>query len=298
MADDRDVECVVALADELHFGRAAARLGIAQPALSKRIQRLELEWGIQLFTRGRHFVALTDAGTNIVRHARRLEGEFNALRVAATSLATGKLGTVRVGAVGSAFFEALPRLLRPVLQRLPDVKLQVEEMETPAIVEGLQFGELQIGFLRPPVAGALGAKTVWTEELVVATADTDELSREERIDISQLVGREVVFFSRDAGAGYWDHVAALFYAKRVPFHPSERADHVSTLLGLVSLGDGITIVPRSAQNLEIPGVKYIPIDDRTSLPLAIASSPVAISAAAQQILRLLTSPNSAKGSAR
>lgn len=287
MADDRDLECIVTLAEELHFGRAAARLGTAQPALTKRIQRLEAEWGVQLFTRGRHAASLTSAGADIVRHARRVQGEYRALLVTAASVGTGQSGTIRVGAVGSAFFEALPRILRPVLQKLPGVVLKVEELETPELVNGLESGELQIGFLRPPVAGRIETRTVWEENLVIAVSDSDVLAHEQSISIAQLAERELAFFSRSAGTGYWDHVAALFYATGISFQPSERAEHVSTLLGLVSLGNEVTIVPESARNLAIPGVRYVPMREQAKLPLAVAASPVAVNPAAHELMALL-----------
>lgn len=287
MADDRDFECLVTLAEELHFGRAAARLGIAQPALSKRIQRLEAAWGVQLFVRGRHAAVLTSAGAEVVRHARRVQREYRALLVTAASVGAGQSGTVRIGAVGSAFFEALPRLLRPALQKLPGVELRVEELETPALVKGLESGELQIGFLRPPVAGSLKTRTVWEESLVVAVSESDVLAHQESIDIAQLAERELAFFSRSAGTGYWDHVAALFYSAGVSFQPSQRADHVSTLLGLVSLGNEVTIVPESARNLAIPGVRYVPMREQATLPLAVAASPVALNPAAHELLSLV-----------
>jgi DNA-binding transcriptional LysR family regulator len=284
MMDMRDLECLAVLGDELHFRRAAQRLDVAQPALSKRIRKIELELGVELFARGGHAVVATDAGTELIAHARGVLARWRAMTAAAADLRSGTLGVVRIGAVGSAFYEALPALLGPVRSRFPGLVLHVDEMETPALVDALRFGEVHLGFVRPPVSHGLEVQTVWIEDLVLAVAVDNPLAARDSVRVEELDAETVVFFRRTAGSGYWDRVAGLFARADLEFRPHENAGHVSTILGSVALGAGVSIVPWSARRLAVPGVAYVPIEDSVPLPLAIASSTFAMTTAARLVL--------------
>lgn len=289
MIDVRDLECLAVLGDELHFRRAAQRLDIAQPALSKRIRKIEAELGVELFTRGAHSVTLTDAGSELIAHARDVLARWRAMSAAAADLRSGALGVVRIGAVGSAFYEALPTLLAPVRDRFPGLVLQVDEMETPALVDALRFGEVQLGFVRPPVSHGLEVQTVWVEDLVLAVSSGNVLAERSSVRIEELRDEPFVFFRRSAGSGYWDRVAALFAGAGLEFLPNENAQHVSTILGSVALGAGVSIVPWSARRLTIPGVAYVRLDGPSLLPLAVASSPRVMTPAARLVLDAMPS---------
>ncbi|MFS0853416.1 LysR family transcriptional regulator [Microbacterium sp. 179-I 3D4 NHS] len=284
MFDMRDLECLSVLADELHFGRAAERLSLAQPALTKRIQKAEVILGVELFERSSAGVRLTMEGREVVLHAREMLGNWQAMRTKAAEMRTGHRGDVRIGAVGSAFYEALPMLLSRARQELPDVRLIVEEMETPALVEALRFGEIQLGFVRPPVGYGLVTQTVWVEPLVAAVPQDDELASREAIDVHDLAARAVIFFPRAAGPGYWDRVSALFADAGVEFAPLVTAGHVTTILGQIALGAGVSVVPASATRVVIPGVEYVPLSGDSALPLAIACHPPALTAAARRVI--------------
>ncbi len=290
--DVRDLECLAVLGEELHFRRAAQRLDVAQPALSKRIRKIEAELGVELFARGGHSVTPTDAGVTLVAHAREVLARWRAMTAAAADLRSGALGVVRIGAVGSAFYEALPTLLAPVRERMPGLVLQVEEMETPALVNALRFGEVQLGFVRPPVSHGLEVRTVWVEDLVLAVAADHPLAGRSSVGVRELRDASVILFRRDAGSGYWDRVAALFAAADVEFRPLETAEHVSTILGSVALGAGVSVVPSSARRLAIPGVAYVSIDEPSPLPLAVASSPAVMTPAARLVLGAMQPGNS------
>jgi DNA-binding transcriptional LysR family regulator len=285
--DVHDLEVLAVLSEELHFHRAALRLGIAQPALSKRVQRIEAELGTPLFTRGASGVALTGAGHELLGHARTMLGGWRAMQRAAEQLRTGHRGVVRIGAVGSAFYEALPRLLAPVRHALPDVTLQVDELETLELVDALRVGEMQLGFVRPPIAEGLRVETVWVEQFVAAVPDTSRLARLATVSVAELAEHPLILFPRSAGTGYWDRVAGLFGDAGLEFEPDSSAAHVTTILGQVALGIGASVVPASAERVAIPGVAYVQLDRPAPLPLAVASNPGMVPLAARRVLEHL-----------
>jgi DNA-binding transcriptional LysR family regulator len=262
---------VVAVADELHFGRAAQRLGIAQPQVSQRVRKLEDELGLVLFDRDNQGVAVTAAGVHVVRHAREVVRSADGLTRLADGLREGSRGTVRIGAVGSAFFGALSELLAPARQAMPDVELQVREMESPQQLEALAAGTIDLGLLRPPAPRDLLVRHVWSEPLVVALPSGSDLARAGSLSRADLTGQPVVLFSRSAGPGYWDRATALLAHPGTDLQPAAEADHVTTLLGLVSLGVGLTLVPASTQVLQLPGVTYLPLTEQVPLLLSLAT---------------------------
>lgn len=270
MVDIRDLECIAAVAEESHFGRAAQRLNIAQPALSKRIQKIEAQLGIQLFDRNSQGAVLTGAGREILGHARDVLALWRALEGTASALRSGERGTVRIGAVGSAFYEALPQLLSRATATYPDITRSVVEMETPEALEALRYGDIQFGFLRPPVGDGIVARTVWIEQLTLAVPASSHFAPRASVAVSELHDENVILFRRDAGPAYWDRVCEMFLDAGVAFTPDETADHISTILGLVALGAGVSVVPASARRLALPGVAYVPLTGDHPLPLAVA----------------------------
>ncbi len=270
------MEAVVAVADELHFGRAAARLGIAQPPLSARIKRLERLLGVHVFDRDRQGVKLTAPGAEVAEQARRVLAEARSLHRLADGLRAGTRGSITIGAVGSAFYRALPELLAPARAQLPHLELRVSEIETPGQVDALLAGELDVGFLRPPVDRRLDARVVWQEPLVVAVPPGHPLADETQIDAAALAGQPVVFFPRQQGPGFWDEVSDVFRSVGVPLSPIAEADHTTTMLGMVALGIGVTVVPDSARALHLAGVRYVPLEPRRDLSLAVAVLPATV----------------------
>lgn len=263
---------MVAVADELHFGRAAARLGIAQPPLSSRVQRFERLVGVRVFDRDRQGVAMTAHGAEVVEQARRVLAETHALTRLTDGLRDGTRGSLAIGAVGSAFYGALPELLAATRAELPDLELRVSEIESPAQVSALLSGELDVGFLRPPVDAGLDVRVVWRERLVVAVPAEHPLADASHMDAAALVHEPIVFFPRAHGPGYWDQVSDVFRAEGVELAPVAEADHTTTMLGLVSLGIGSTVVPESARAFGLAGVRYLPLRPAHHLDLAVAAA--------------------------
>jgi DNA-binding transcriptional LysR family regulator len=270
--DVRDLECLVVLADELHFGRAAERLQMTQPPLTKRLQKLERSLGVRLFDRDRHGVRPTEQGAELIDLARQAWREVRRVEQHARGLRSGESGTISVAAVGSAFYAALPTLLEPCRRRHPQIRLRVRELESAALVEALRDGDIDLGFVRPPVGPELQSWEVWCEPLVVAVASTSPLAQREQVGVEQLVDQPLVFFERATGPGYWDRVAGLFASLGVPLEPTVTTDHVTTMLGMVALGEGISIVPASAQTFQHVDVRFISLEVAATLSLSVAVS--------------------------
>jgi DNA-binding transcriptional LysR family regulator len=267
------LRAAVTVADTLHFGRAAQRLDIAQPQVSQRVRKLEKELGFDIFVRSHHNVSLTAAGARVVQHAGDVLAAADRLSHVARGLRTGTAGVVRIGCVGSAMFGALTQILARCRTELPDVHLQVREMESPDQVASLRNGSLDLGFLRPPGPRELRLRDVWSEPLVVALPAEDPLTDLEVVPTSSLTGRRVVVFPREAGPGYWDQIVAALADADVLLEQSRSADHITTLLGMVALGEGMTLVPASLIGVQLPGVAYRPLDPVTTLRLSVAVAP-------------------------
>jgi DNA-binding transcriptional LysR family regulator len=283
------LRAVVTVADTLHFGRAAQRLDVAQPQVSQRVRKLEKELGFEIFIRSHHSVSLTAAGARVVHHAGDVLAAVDRLSHVAEGLRTGTAGVVRIGCVGSAMFGALTHVLAESRRELPDVELQVREMESPAQVASLRDGSLDLGFLRPPGPRELRLRDVWSEPLVVALPAEDPLTDLEVVPTSALAGRRIVVFPREAGPGYWDQVVAALADADVLLEQSRSADHITTLLGMVALGEGMTLVPASLTGVQLPGVVYRPLHPVRALRLAVAVAPGEPSPATRRVLDIVPS---------
>src|SRR5436309_10286813 len=147
----RHLRYFVAVAEELHFGRAAARLHIAQPPLSQQILRLEAELGVELLRRNRRSVRLTDAGRLLLEQSRPLLAQADHVEQLLRQASAGEVGRLAVGFVGSASYEALPRILREFRDRHPQVELRLDELTTAGQVAALNAGRIDVGLVRPPV---------------------------------------------------------------------------------------------------------------------------------------------------
>src|SRR3954465_7310062 len=169
----RHLRYFVAVGEELHFGRAAVRLGVAQPPLSRQIQRLEGELGVRLFERTKRRGELTEAGRVFLERSRRVLEQADLAVSAAQRAARGETGTLAVGFVGSATYGVLPEILRVFRRRFPAVELVLYEMGSTAQQRAVAEGRLQLGFIRTPRDRAgrdetLAERVVQREPLVVA----------------------------------------------------------------------------------------------------------------------------------
>lgn len=268
--DLRQLRHFVAVADQLHFGRAALALHTAQPALSLSIQRFEQELGFPLFERSRRHVALTPAGAGLLPEARRTLAQAERTVHIAERLRRGAHGQLRIGFVGSATYGALPSAVSTFRRAAPEVTLSLTEMSTHAQIDALHADELDVGFIRPPVTSELELATVRREPLVVAMPSTHRLCRARQLTLDRLVDEPFVLFPRQVGPGYVDLV--LSACLRAGFSPrvEHEVDNIQTIIGLVAAGLGVALVPQPVSQLKLPGVAYRTLADPTSSELAMA----------------------------
>jgi LysR family transcriptional regulator, benzoate and cis,cis-muconate-responsive activator of ben and cat genes len=256
----RHLRYFVAVADELHFGRAAARLHISQPPLSQQIQQLETELGFELFVRTSRRVRLTDAGRAFRDEARAILERVGEATAAARRVAEGEAGALAVGFVASATYALLPRLYRRFRERHPDVALTLSELSTAEQVEALRAGQIQVGLARAPVGDdALAIEPLAEEPLIVALPTRHPLASSRTVALRALAREPFVLFPRQPRPGWIDVVQGACAAAGFRPAVAQEALELSTAVTLVAAGIGVTLVPASAQALRLAGVAYRPL---------------------------------------
>ncbi len=267
----RHLEAFVALAEELHFGRAAERLQLSQPPFSQRIKQLERELGVQLFARTSRRVALTHAGRLLVGEARRTIKQADQVVDLALNARQGLVGALRVGYVGSALMGPLPAILRTFRKAAPSVGLRLTEGLTPQLTRDLAAGELDVVFNQPPVVDERVDATVIDQQSMMAVlpADHQLASTTTPLPLGKLAGESFVLFPRELGPGYMDVV--LSACRDAGFTPNvvRDASAIYSMVGLVAAGQGVSIVPATVAGLQLPGVAYRLLAGRAVFQLAI-----------------------------
>lgn len=270
----RHLRYFVAVAEERHFGRAAQRLHIAQPPLSQQIRQLEAELGTRLFARTTRKVDLTPAGELLLTRARRILADVGAAAIDVQRAERGEVGRLAVGFTGSATYELLPSIATALRVELPDVDLELHgEMLTPAQVEALLSGTLDVGLLRPPVHSPdLTVHVIRREPLVVALPVDHPLVGDRPVSLAELAGDPFVTYPSHFRSVM--HDAAEQACRRAGFSPcvAQEVAETATLVSLVAAGIGVALVPASVQHLRITGAVYRPLAGSTEeVALAVAS---------------------------
>ncbi|MGW0816933.1 LysR substrate-binding domain-containing protein [Streptomyces viridiviolaceus] len=257
----RQLRYFATVAEELHFGRAAARLHMSQPPLSQQIQRLERQLGFALFDRNRRSVTLTRAGQLLLEEAQRAIAHVDRTEDVAELIRSGTAGTVRIGFVGSALYGVLPHALRSLRANLPHVHFTAREMESNDQIQALEDDLIDLGLTRPPLPlGNLAVQDISHEKLVVALPHDHALHRRgESVALQDLAAEPFVLFPPEHGSGFWYTVARA--CGDAGFSPTVtyQAEHIHTMIGMVAAGLGISLVPVSASRLQLPGVRYMPL---------------------------------------
>jgi DNA-binding transcriptional LysR family regulator len=265
----RHLRSFVMVAEELHFGRAAERLHIAGPPLSKQIQQLESELGFPLLERSTRRVALTAGGEVFLQRARGLLGDLDDAQSDAARAHRGDTGRLSVGFSGSASYELLPRLLREYRERYPQVEIEPHgEMLSARQLEAVEQGRLDVGFVRGTAfAPGITTRTVWSEPLVALLPAEHPLAARELVQVSELEGSPFV--------SYWESMlladAVHNSCRRAGFTPSvvQRAGESYGLACLVAAGFGVALVPRAARHMQLSGVRFVPVPVEQSDPVTL-----------------------------
>ncbi|QIJ62454.1 LysR family transcriptional regulator [Streptomyces sp. JB150] len=254
------LHCVVVLAEELHFGRTARRLGVRQPTVSQHVRRLEDELGVSLFDRSTREVTPTAAGRAFVAEARHALRYVERARSAARRTARGEVGELSLGFVGSAVPELLPRLLRGFRRARPGVEVRVQELPSARQVEELFAGRLDMGILHAFEASSmpegLTGEEVFRDALVAALPRRHPLAAQAPLPVSALAGEPFVLFPRHLGPALHDRVTRLTRAAGFEPRVVQEAAHMQTIVGLVAAETGVSIVPRTVAHLRQPDVEF------------------------------------------
>lgn len=260
----RKLRHFVVLAEELHFGRAANRLAMTQPPLSLSIRSLESELGVQLFERTRRKVALTHAGAAFLKEASNLlERATHAVELVRAA-DRGESGQLAVGFMAASAYTLLPSILRGFAAHFPNVRLELRELTLPQQFEALRRGDIHVGLVRPPVTDAeLAAETLLEERLLVALPSRHRLLARSRISVKQLRNEPLVMFQRAPGLVLHDIVMRFCLENGFTPRIAQEASQTHVVVGLVSGGIGVALVPESAQNIRMRGVTYRPLVEAT-----------------------------------
>jgi DNA-binding transcriptional LysR family regulator len=255
--DLRLLRSFVIVAEELHFTRAAERLGIAQPPLSQQIRRIEDKVGYPLFSRGTRRVELTEAGRSLLVTARRLLDQTSSGIEAARRAGRGEVGRLRIGFPTSIALTALPAIIRSYRNAYPDVDLELRELSTTPQYEALEVGSIDIGFLREPrPSETIASETIFTESFVAVLPLNHPLSQRKQVPLAALASEKFILFPRTAGPEFYDHITQL--CRNAGFEPrvTQEASEWHTIVALVSAGFGVSLAPASINRLQVDDVIY------------------------------------------
>jgi DNA-binding transcriptional LysR family regulator len=266
----RHLRYFLAVAEERHFGRAALRLRMAQPPLSRQIQALERELGFQLFQRTRRGVELTPAGSAFLDGTRRIFAETDRAIIEARRANSGETGRLAMGYLSSLAYSGLTRLLRAFREQAPHVELVMREMPPQEQLEALKQGRLDVGFVRGPIEDpTIAFERVRKERLFVAMASDHPLASRARIPLEVLSGEPFVTFPRARATAFFDSIMAL--CRSAGFTPRIVQDApLLDVVSLVAAGFGVAIVPESLRDVNRPDITLIPIIGSPTIDLLAA----------------------------
>lgn len=270
--DLRQLRHFVAVAEELHFGRAAARLHMTQPPLSQSIQTLEAALGCGLFFRTRRSVQLTPAGQALLPEAQRLLLQFASLPALVRRAAEGESGNLSLAFISTADYSILPSLLREFRQAYPQVHIELREATTDIQLEDLAQGRIDAGLLIPPLPERLKAELdylpVLNEPLIAALpqgAMQGKTRHNGALHLRSLNELPLIIFPREIAPALHDAILGCFRDAGLTPYIGQEAIQMQTIVGLVSAGMGMALVPQSVSNLQRPGVEYRSLHGKTPL---------------------------------
>ncbi len=254
----RSLRCFLAVAEELHFGRAAKRLALSQPPLTQHIKNLELEIGALLFHRTKRSVRITDAGTALLDEARRLIAQVDGLRHVVQRAHEGRSGYLRAGLITSSVFTEIRKLYTKISRGVPGVTVMWQEMNSSEQVEALHEDKLDIGFLHMPTPHPnLVTRTIVREPMLMAMSDVHRLAGRRQVRLSEFAGDDFVLPLRHMSPIFYDSIIAACRAAGIsPAIPPHQPRNLLTILSLVSVGAGVSVIPRTLATAGFPGVVF------------------------------------------
>ncbi|GLQ90733.1 LysR substrate-binding domain-containing protein [Dyella flagellata] len=258
----RHLKYFVTVADELHFGRAAERLGISQPPLSQQIHALETRLGAKLFERKGRGITLSSAGSALLPRARTILTQAERAAESVARSQRGELGELHLGLVSSVpFTVVVPRVLARFRERLPEVRLLIHEMATSLQIDALEQGLIDVGVIRPEaLPPGIKAMELFKDSLTVAMHASNPLAAASGpVGIHELADEDFIVYQRHLSMRLYDEIIAL--CTRADFSPRilYEVRELPTIIGLISGGFGVAVLPGSIQRMKVENVVYRPL---------------------------------------
>ena len=268
--DIRQLRHFAAVAETLHFGRAAERLGMTQPPLSQSIMGLERELGAPLFVRSKRSVRLTAFGEQWLPEVRAALAGVDALPASARRLRDGEAGRLSLSFVSTADYSVLPSLVRRYAQAYPEVEIQLFEATSDLQIPAVMTGERHAGIIIPPadraLPPALAYRRLLLEPLVAAVPaawiDEGRIASADALSTAEALASPLILFPRQVAPAFHDLVTGYFTALGGEARIAQEAIQMQTIISLVSSGLGVALVPASLRNLARTGVRYLPLAGR------------------------------------
>ncbi|MCD5974746.1 MULTISPECIES: LysR substrate-binding domain-containing protein [Pseudomonas] len=255
------LRCFTTVATELNFRRAAERLNMTQPPLSRQIQLLEHHLGVALFTRSTRSVALTAAGRAFFVEAQNLLERAQQAAASAKRFAEGDIGSVTISFVGSAVYEFLPKVIAEARLKQPQVKISLEEMNTYQQHEAMRARRIDLGIVRSPLLQpGFATECLVREPFVLAVPSTHRLATAETVSVSDLDAEPFLMYSHAAYPPFNELLTGMFRSARVAPQYVQWLGSSLTILALVNAGMGLALVPRCAASVVFKGVTFRDID--------------------------------------
>ena len=289
MIDLRQLRQFIAVAEELHFHRAAERLNMSQPPLTATVRRLEEEIGAELLERGNRVIRLTPAGKALLAHARLTVEQADLAVAAARDAAAGRVGTLRLSYVGSAMYGRLAKTVRAFRRRFPDVRLELKEATTAAQVVALREGTSDIAVLLPPLPDEAGLRTIPFEEdrFAIALPAGHVLAGKADLALRDLADEPFVLWPAAEGRGFHTLVVQLCAAAGFAPLVVQEAHQMHGVLALVAVEIGVSVVPASMTGFRAEEIVYRPLTiEGASFTLSLCHRDDALVAAARNFIDL------------
>ncbi|WP_116134621.1 LysR family transcriptional regulator [Tropicimonas sp. IMCC34043] len=257
----KQLKYFMAVAEELHFGRAAERLGIAQPPLSRQIMQLEAEIGATLFNRGRSAITLTQAGERLQTRGKTILDLIADTRLEVRRIGQGAEGRLRIGFVGSSTYGILPNIIKSFRAHYPQISLSLLPMNNAQLHRMLISREIDVAFARPALQDAdLARLKLRDEPLVLAAPDTFDTGNRRHVTLAALRDAAFILYPEYPRPSYADLVLGLCEAQGMSVQNRVFTMDLQTALSLVAIGEGVCVVPESVGTAQRHGIRFLPFE--------------------------------------
>lgn len=251
----------VAVAEELHFGRAAERLGMAQPPLSRQIKQIEEELGAQLFNRGRNAITMTQAGERLYDRGTNILRQMEDTKLEVRRIGQGAEGRLRIGFVGSSTFGMLPNIIKSFRANYPEVNLSLIPMNNAQLHRALVSREIDVAFARPALKDSeFVTRKLGEEALVLALPDTVDTGNRTMVNLNDLAAQNFVLYPEYPRPSFADFVLNSCAEQGVEIASRVFTMDLQTALSLVAIGEGVCIVPASVASGTRNGLRFCKIE--------------------------------------